>query len=86
MLKSDALIREYLRDLNDGANVGKISDVLMLDHSAVLAVLKAMPDTYIDRWEPNTSGTKHRFPYLAIWCIVTPPSDCPYPGEAHAGT
>ena len=67
-------IRVALRGVPDGMTLNELSDLLGKDHNNVRRVLKAMPDTYIDRWE-----VAPRKQYKAVWCIVVPPSDCPRP-------
>jgi len=41
-------------------------------------VLTNMPDTYVDRWI-MTRGSRGQ--YQAVWCIVRPPANCPYPTD-----
>jgi hypothetical protein len=42
------------------------------------AVLRSMPDAYIDRWQ--TRGDKK---YLsAVWCVVEVPEHCPRPEKS----
>lgn len=68
-------IRTLLRAHPDGLDVGTIANALDREPGAIRARLKVMPDVYIDRWE------KTRRNYIAIWCIVTPPNNCPRPTE-----
>ena len=67
-------VRVALRGVPDGMTLDELADLLDRPHSNVRKVLKAMPDVYIDRWEVAPRGQ-----YKAIWCIVTPPKDCPRP-------
>lgn len=71
MLKAEDLIRVYLREANDGAKIKQIADDLDLKPNTVAVTLRAMPDTYIDRWDA----------FVPVWEIVTPPADCPKPNE-----
>jgi hypothetical protein len=67
-------IRVSLRGVPDGMTLSDLSALLDRPESNVRKVLKAMPDTYIDRWEKAPRGQ-----YKAVWCVVTPPPDCPRP-------
>lgn len=69
-----ASVRVALRGVPDGMTLEEISVLLNRPESNVRKVLKAMPDAYIDRWE-----TAPRNQYKAVWCVVTPPNDCPRP-------
>jgi len=66
--------RVALRGVPDGMTLEEISALLARPESNVRKVLKAMPDAYIDRWEAAPRGQ-----YKAVWCVVTPPKDCPRP-------
>lgn len=67
-------VRVALRGVPDGMTLSDLSALLDRPESNVRKVLKAMPDTYIDRWE---KAPRHQ--YKAVWCVVTPPADCPRP-------
>lgn len=67
-------VRVALRGVPDGMTLEEISALLNRPESNVRKVLKAMPDAYIDRWETAPRGQ-----YKAVWCVVTPPNDCPRP-------
>lgn len=67
-------IRAALRGIPDGMTLGDLADLLDRPEGNVRKVLKAMPDTYIDRWEKAPRGQ-----YKAVWCVVIPPKDCPRP-------
>lgn len=73
-LAMTASVRVALRGVPDGMTLEEISALLNRPESNVRKVLKAMPDAYIDRWEVAPRGQ-----YKAIWCVVTPPKDCPRP-------
>lgn len=68
-------IRKLLRANPEGLDVGTIANNVDREPSSVRACLRNMPDAYIDRWQKTTGN------YAAIWCIVTPPSNCPRPTE-----
>lgn len=68
-------IRKYLRLEEDGATAGEIAGEFRLKKNTIYSSLRRMPDVYIDRW---TEAGQQR-PYEAIWCIVTPPENCPKP-------
>lgn len=83
-------IRQLLRDNPDGLDVGTIANALDREPGNVRSRLKDMPDAYIDRYDGPRRGQ-----YTAIWCVVTPPDNCPHPeksvvavhksGRAHSG-
>jgi len=68
-------IRQILRSEEDGCTIAELADRLDAKKMSIAAALAAMPDTYIDRW---TDAGQQR-PYEAIWCVVTPPENCPKP-------
>ena len=67
-------VRVALRGVPDGMTLEDLADLLDRPQSNIRKVLKAMPDTYIDRWEIAPRGQ-----YKAVWCVVVPPKDCPRP-------
>jgi hypothetical protein len=67
-------VRVALRGIPDGMTLEELADLLNRPKTNVRKVLKAMPDVYIDRWEVAPRGQ-----YKAVWCAVTPPTDCPRP-------
>ena len=69
------VIRKILREEEDGTTVAELADRLGARKMSIASALERMPDTYIDRW---TEAGQQR-PYEAIWCIVTPPENCPRP-------
>jgi hypothetical protein len=75
--KWPAKIREILREEEWGCTVAELADRLHAIKSSILSALEDMPDTYIDRW--HEAGQSR--PYEAIWCIVTPPENCPRPSK-----
>ena len=68
-------IREILKEEEEGCTVADLADRLHAIKSSVLSAVERMPDTYIDRWTEAGQGR----PYEGIWCIVTPPENCPRP-------
>lgn len=69
------VIRKILREEEDGTTVAELADRLDARKVSIASALSRMPDTYIDRW--TEAGQSQ--PYEAIWCIVTPPENCPKP-------
>jgi hypothetical protein len=67
-------VRAALRGAPDGMTLNDLAELLGRDVANVRKVLKAMPDTYIDRWETASRGQ-----YKAVWCAIVPPPDCPSP-------
>ena len=74
-MKLQNVIRSYLRNNEDGATIAELSQECNALKNSIYVALKSMPDAYIDRW---TEAEQQR-PYEAIWCVVNPPEDCPYP-------
>lgn len=75
-----ARIRERLRqpELTDGRTCKALADLVGSKPAMVHATLKRMPDAYIDRWvRPMGRGGR----YAAVWCVVTPPPNCPPPDK-----
>lgn len=71
-------IRQLLRETPDGMPVRAIVSATGISRDCVLDALRAMPDAYIDRWEPAP-----RCDYAAVWCVVVPPDNCPHPTGRH---
>jgi len=67
-------IRHLLHEYYDGLTAAEISELLEIKPDSVRNALKAMPDTYIDRWK-----VIYHEPPSAVWCAVVPPKDCPKP-------
>lgn len=67
-------LRALLRATPDGLTVPQIMERLNAsDDKPIRLALRAMPDTYIDRW------VRRGAPYAAVWCVVEVPEDCPRP-------
>lgn len=73
---STKTIRQLLRENPDGLDAGTIANAVDREIENVRKRLREMPDAYIDRWEKKKGS-----PYIAIWCVVIPPDDCPRPGK-----
>lgn len=66
--------RELLRNSPDGLTAKQIADVFEYHNMPHLyRILHSMPDVYIDRWQRTGKRLS------AVWCIVTPPPNCPKP-------
>lgn len=68
-------IRMLLQQYHDGLTISEIAERMEQRRSSVQKSLPLMPDAYIDRW---TSRRKH---WAAVWCVVTPPENCPKPNQ-----
>ena len=68
-------IRRLLRRHRDGMTVKEIAEHLNRAFDSIYNALKAMPDSYVDRW----TEAQHQAPTEAIWCVVVPPPHCPKP-------
>ena len=76
-------IRELLRQHPDGLTLQQITSELGISHvKTTNRCVMAMPDVYIDRW---TKTRNSRGQYLAIYCVWTPPPNCPYPTDRFEG-
>ena len=75
MNSSHQRIRDYLKD-SDGLTTRQLQFRLGIEQRTICKALKAMPDTYVDRW----TGP-HRGQWAAVWCVVDVPEDCPKPDE-----
>lgn len=71
-------IRELLRAHPDGLTTTEIALLVpaLRDNKAAAKALHTMPDAYIDRWYLRPGS---RAQYTAVWCVVVPPPNCPYP-------
>lgn len=67
-------IRAVLRIQPDGATITEIVGTTGIKDETIYQALRAMPDTYIDRWQPARRGQ-----FEAVWCAVPVPEDCPRP-------
>lgn len=72
-------VREQLRKTDDGLTCAQLTTVLGVKDGVVYDRLRAMPDTYIDRWVCEGIGRP-----AAVWCVVVPPADCPPPEKKRA--
>lgn len=73
-------VRVLLRRHTDGMTIPELIEALKsmdgvtrTEHN-LRRTIRSMPDSYIDRWE-----LRPRKVYAAVWCVVTPPEDCPKP-------
>lgn len=71
-------IRDLLRESPDGLTCSEIKQRLpkISSDDTIRNCLERMPDAYIDRWADPVRGQ-----WQAVWCVVVPPEDCPYPTE-----
>ena len=69
-------VRGLLRDHPDGLSAHQIAEVTGIHVSNVRTALRAMPDVYVDRWEPGKRGQ-----FVKVWCAVYVPPPCPHPRD-----
>lgn len=67
-------VRALLRENPDGLTGSEIAARTGRSYDSVRRALERMPDAYRDRWEGPVRGQ-----FLAVWCVVVPPPDCPRP-------
>jgi hypothetical protein len=71
-------VRAALRAHPDGLTTSQLHELIKAPDGRMRAVLRSMPDAYIDRWQ--TRGDKK---YLsAVWCVVEVPDNCPRPDKS----
>jgi hypothetical protein len=68
-------IRMVLQKYPDGLTISDIAERLEKDRGAINRALPQMVDAYIDRW------IAHRKQWVAVWCVIVPPENCPKPTE-----
>jgi hypothetical protein len=66
-------VRMLLQKYSDGLTVYDIAERVEKSTTSSRRALLGMPDAYIDRW------TAHRKQWVAVWCVVEVPEDCPRP-------
>lgn len=68
------LIRQYLREHEDGATVSQIAMAIDRKPDYVRDAMKSIPEAQIDRWvKSNGAGG-----YSPVWCLLVP-KHCPRP-------
>lgn len=70
------MLRELLRQHPDGLSTSAAAAITGIRANTLARTMHGMPDVYIDRW-----GTPKRGQWVAVWCIVNVPDDCPKPGH-----
>ena len=68
-------IRQLLHQYHDGLTVLELAERLDRKAETIYHALRAMPDSYIDRW----TEAQQQAPAEAVWCVVVPPENCPKP-------
>jgi len=68
-------VRMLLQKYHDGLPIADIAERLEKDRGAINRALPQMVDAYIDRW------IAHRKQWVAVWCVIVPPENCPKPTE-----
>ena len=77
MRKSNhAAIRALLHQNPDGLMVSEIAKALGVKNDSIKVALRAMVDTYVDRWVKLRNA-----PMAAVWCAVEVPTNCPKPDD-----
>jgi hypothetical protein len=69
-------IRALLRSRPEGMTPIELSELLDIHVANVRTSLKAMPDTYVDRWRAAKRGQ-----FEKVWVAVPVPDDCPHPKD-----
>ena len=68
--------RVLLRQYPDGLSTNDVVAKTGVRGNTVTKVMHGMPDVYIDRW-----ATPRRGQFVAVWCLVNVPEDCPRPSR-----
>ena len=68
-------VRRILRENPDGLTIKQLAELMGREIKHLHITLRAMPDTYVDRW----IQTKPQAQWSAVWCAVEVPEDCPRP-------
>jgi len=80
MRKSNhAAIRALLHQNPDGLMVSEIAKALGVKNDSIKVALRAMVDTYVDRWVKLRNA-----PMAAVWCAVEVPPSCPKPDDTRS--
>ena len=74
--KIQRAIRQALREHPDGLTSRELGRIVPVHRSNIRRALRAMPDTYVDRWKPGLRNA-----YEKVWCVVFVPPDCPHPKD-----
>jgi len=69
-------IRDLLRTRPNGMTANELSEIMGLHVSNIRTALRAMPDTYVDRWSLGGRGQ-----FEKVWIAVPVPADCPHPRD-----
>ncbi len=69
-------VRAILRSRPDGMTPIEIAKATGMHVANVRTSLRAMPDTYVDRWRMGKRGQ-----YEKVWMAVPVPEDCPHPRD-----
>jgi len=80
--KVQRAVRKALHQHPDGLTAYELAKLIPVHRSNIRRALRAMPDTYVDRWARGARNS-----YEKVWCIVYVPPDCPHPLEVkfHSG-
>ena len=69
-------IRTLLRARPNGMTTNELAEITGLHVANIRTALRAMPDTYVDRWRVGGRGQ-----FEKVWCAVHVPEDCPHPKD-----
>ena len=69
-------IRTILRTKPQGMTPNEIAEATGIHVANVRTSLRAMPDTYVDRWRMGKRGQ-----FEKVWVAAYVPEDCPHPKD-----
>lgn len=69
-------IRTILRSHPSGMTANEIAEITGMHRANIRTALRAMPDTYVDRWRLGGRGQ-----FEKVWIAVPVPADCPHPRD-----
>jgi hypothetical protein len=73
---SQSRVRQALKAHPDGLTADELHKIIGTAKQNVIYSAKAMPDVYIDRWQPNTKKSPR---FIAVYALADIPADAPMP-------
>lgn len=74
--KLQRAVRQALKDHPDGLTSAELQAMIGACRPNIRRALRAMPDTYVDRWRRGSCNA-----FEKVWCVAYVPPDCPHPKD-----